>query len=112
MESMRLLKIARLIQKELAEYLRGAGRSLAPGCMISVTVVRMSPDLGMAKVYISVFPSAKAAEVAKILEEHAKSIRFELGTKIAKQVRHIPELRFYIDDSLDYAERIDELLKK
>ena len=112
MESMRLFKIARLIQKELAEYLRGEGRSLAPGSMISVTVVRMSPDLGMAKVYISVFPSAKAVEVAKILEEHAKSIRFELGKKIAKQVRHIPELRFYIDDSLDYAERIDELLKK
>ena len=112
MESMRMLKIGRLIQKELAEYLREAGQTVAHGNIISVTVVRMTPDLGLAKVYLSIFPSAQALSVVKVLEENNKTIRYELGRKIAKQVRIIPELRFYIDDSLDYAERIDELLKK
>jgi len=112
MESMRMLKIGRLIQKELAEYLRENGLTLAHGNIISVTVVRMTPDLGLAKVYLSIFPSAQALAVLKVLEENTKTIRFDLGKKIAKQVRIIPELRFYIDDSLDYAERIDELLKK
>lgn len=112
MESTRMLKIARLIQKELAEYFREAGRELGKGNLISVTVVRVSPDLGLAKVYLSIFPSAQAPVVLKTLEDQSKSIRYELGKKIAKQVRHIPELRFYLDDSLDYAQRIDDLLKK
>lgn len=112
MESTRMLKISRLIQKELAEYFRGAGTDLTLGSLISVTVVRVSPDLGMARVYLSIFPSEKAPEVVKVLGENAKTIRFELGRKIAKQVRHIPELKFFFDDSLDYAQRIDDLLKK
>lgn len=112
METTRQLKIARLIQKELAEILRGDASFAGPGSMVSVTQVRISPDLGQARSYISVFPSSKAAEAIKNLGEHARMIRFELGKKIGKQVRHIPELRFYVDDSLDYAERIDELLKQ
>lgn len=111
METTRQLKIARLIQKELAEFFRGKTELSGHGNMISVTQVRMSPDLSQARVYISVFPSAKAEETVKLLEEHGKMIRFELGKKIGKQVRHIPELRFYVDDSLDYVDRISELLK-
>ncbi|MFA6126521.1 MAG: 30S ribosome-binding factor RbfA [Bacteroidales bacterium] len=111
METTRQLKIARLIQKELAEYFRGNTHLSGPGNMISVTQVRMSPDLSQARSYISVFPSANAGEVVKVLEDQTKMIRFELGKKIGKQVRHIPELRFYVDDSLDYVERISELLK-
>jgi len=111
METTRQLKIARLIQKELAEFLRGNTQITGQGVMISVTQVRISPDLSQARIYISVFPSAKAEETNKNLEDQTKMIRYELGRKIAKQVRIIPELRFYIDDSLDYVARIDELLK-
>jgi ribosome-binding factor A len=111
METTRQLKISRLIQKELAEFFRGNNQMTVNGAMISVTQVRVTPDLSLAKSYISVFPSSNAEPVVKHLEEQAKMIRFELGKKIGKQVRHIPELRFYVDDSLDYAERIDELLK-
>ncbi|TSA35499.1 MAG: 30S ribosome-binding factor RbfA [Porphyromonadaceae bacterium] len=111
METTRQLKIARLIQKELAEYFRGEIGLADHGSMISVTQVRMSPDLSQAKSYISVFPSSRAEEIVKLLEEKTKMIRFELGKKIGKQVRHIPELRFYLDDSLDYVDRISELLK-
>jgi len=111
METTRQLKIARLIQKELAEFFRGNTALSGHGNMISVTQVRMSPDLSQAKSYISVFPSSKAEEIVKVLEEQSRMIRFELGKKIGKQVRHIPELRFYVDDSLDYVDRIGELLK-
>ncbi len=111
METTRQLKIARLIQKELAEFFRGNTALSGPGAMISVTQVRISPDLSQARSYISVFPSDKAEGVVKVLEDQTKMIRYELGKKIAKQVRHIPELRFYLDDSLDYVDRISELLK-
>lgn len=111
METTRQLKIARLIQKELAEIFRVDSNFTGHGSMISVTQVRMSPNLSQARSYISVFPSAKAAEIVKHLEDQNKMIRYELGKKIGKQVRHIPELRFYVDDSLDYVDRISELLK-
>jgi ribosome-binding factor A len=112
METTRQLKISRLIQKELAEYFRGTGVELGHGTLISVTVVRISPDLSVARVYLSIFPPAQRELILKGLEAQNKSIRFELGRKIARQVRHIPELKFFIDDSLDYAERIDQLLKQ
>lgn len=111
METTRQLKIARLIQKELAEFFRGNDHIAVHGTMISVTQVRISPDLSQARNYISVFPSSKAAEIVKLLEDQNKMIRYELGKKIGKQVRHIPELRFYVDDSMDYVDRISELLK-
>ncbi len=112
METTRQLKISRLIQKELAEYFRGTGQQLGQGTIITVTVVRISPDLAQARVYLSIFPPAQRDVILKGVENQVKSIRFELGRKIAKQVRHIPDLHFFIDDSLDYAERIDELLKR
>jgi ribosome-binding factor A len=111
METTRQLKVARLVQKELAEFFRGNSTFAGHGDMISVTQVRMSPDLSQARSYISVFPSARAEEIVKLLEEQNKMIRYELGKKIGKQVRHIPELRFYVDDSLDYVDRISELLQ-
>jgi ribosome-binding factor A len=112
MDTTRQLKIARLIQKELAEYFRRETGFAGPGSMISVTHVRISPDLSQARSYISVFPSSKAPEVVELMESQTKMIRYELGLKIGKQVRHIPELRFYVDDSLDYVEKISDLLKK
>ena len=80
--------------------------------MLTVSEVRVSPDLSVAKVYVSVFPSSKQDEVMKTLEVEAKSIRGELGRRVAKQLRIVPELDFYLDTTLDYAEHIEELLKK
>ena len=80
--------------------------------MLSVTTVRVSPDLSYARVYVSIFPSEKTEAVLASLEEKNKQIRFILGKKIGKQTRIVPELRFFVDDSLDYIDHIDSLLKQ
>ena len=82
------------------------------GIMVSVTRTRVSPDLSICTAYLSVFPSEKGEELLKNIESNIKTIRYELGSRVHNQLRIIPELRFFIDDSLDYIERIDELLKK
>ena len=82
------------------------------GAMVTVSEVRVSPDLSVAKVFVSIFPSAKAPEVMKIIQESVKTIRGDLGRLVAKQLRIVPELVFFQDTSLDYVEHIDELLKK
>ena len=82
------------------------------GVMVSVTRTRVSPDLSICTAYLSVFPSEKGEELLKNIESNTKTIRYELGTRVHNQLRIIPELCFFIDDSLDYIERIDELLKK
>ena len=111
METTRQQKVARQIQKDLSEIFMQTKRDVAQHKMITVTVVRMSPDLGLAKVYLSIFPSDDAEEFLKNLQQHhARHIRTELGKRI-KHLRIVPELTFFIDDSLDYAAHIDELLK-
>ena len=104
--------MAREIQKDLAEIIRSKGMAAFGGAMVTVSEVRISPDLSVAKVYVSIFPSARAAEVMEILNANLRSYRGELGHKIGKQMRIVPELVLYLDTSLDYAEHIDELLKK
>ena len=110
--STRQLKVARELQRDLAEIIRGKGMAMFSGSLVTVSEVRISPDLGIAKVYVSVFPSDKASTVLGILEDGKKGIRGELGRKVASQLRIVPELDFYLDSSLDYAEHIEELLKK
>lgn len=110
-ETTRQQKIARLIQKDLSEMFRAAPQNITQGKMVSVTIVRMSPDLSVAKVYLSIFPSDKPDDFLKNLKPHTKQIRFDLGKKVRHQLRIVPELAFFIDDSLDYAEHIDDLLK-
>ena len=110
--STRQLKVGREIQKAMAEILRSKGMAAFGGAMVTVSEVRISPDLSIAKIYVSIFPSEKADAVMGILNENMKSYRGELGRIVAKQFRIIPELVFYLDKSLDYAEHIDELLKK
>lgn len=110
MESTRQSKIARLIQKELSEIFLLQAKSMA-GVLVSVTSVRVSPDLSIARAYISVFPSERGDEIVSNLNGNVRSIRYELGSRLRHQLRIIPELKFFIDDSLDYLERIDELLK-
>ena len=111
MQETRQNKIARLLQKELSVIFQEQTRSLH-GVMVSVTRVKISPDLSICTAYLSIFPSEKSEEMIKNITKNEKQIRYELGTRVRYQLRIIPELRFFIDDSLDYIERIDELLKK
>ena len=109
MESTRQAKIARLIQKELSEIFRQQ-TAKTHGTLVSVSAVRVSPDLSIARAYLSVFPSAKAQEMIESINRSAKTIRYELAQKVRYQLRKTPELAFYLDDSLDYIEKIDSLL--
>ena len=111
METTRQNKLARLIQKELSEIFRLQTQSLK-GVLISVSACRISPDLSVCRVYLSVFPSNRSEEIVKNINANMKSVRYELGTRVRYQLRIIPELKFFVDDSLDYIEHIDELLKK
>lgn len=111
-ESTRQLKVAGELQKDLAEIIRSKGMAAFGGALVSVSGVKVSPDLSVAKVYVSVFPSEKSGSVMAILEENLRSIRGELGNKVAKQLRIVPEIAFFLDSSLDYVEHIEELLKK
>lgn len=110
METTRQNKIARLLQKELSEIFLLQTKSMH-GVLVSVSAVRISPDLSIARVYLSIFPSEKGEELIKSINANMKSIRYELGTRVRFQLRIIPELKFFLDDSLDYLEHIDELLK-
>lgn len=111
MEGTRLSKIERLIQKELGDIFQKQTQAM-PGTLISVSIVRVSPDLSVAKAYLSIFPSEKSKDLLEAIRTNTKAIRYDLGQRIRLQVRKIPELSFYIDDSLDYIERIDQLLQK
>lgn len=109
MESTRQAKIARLIQKELSEIFR-AQTAKTHGTLVSVSSVRVTPDLSMARAYFSVFPSAKAQEMIDSINKNVRTIRYELAQRVRYQLRKTPELSFYLDDSLDYIEKIDNLL--
>lgn len=111
METTRQNKIARLIQKELSDIFLLQTKAMH-GVLVSVSVVRISPDMSYARVYLSVFPSERSEAIVKNINDNMKSIRFELGNRVRHQLRIIPELKFFVDDSLDYAAHIDELLKK
>ncbi len=109
MESTRQAKISRLLQKELSEIFRRETAKMG-NIMVSVSSVKVSPDLSVAKAYLSVFPSENAPEVIENINRQAKTVRYELAQRTRFQLRRCPELQFYIDDSLDYLENIDRLL--
>lgn len=109
METKRQQKINRLIQKELGEIFLLQTKAM-PGVLVSVSGVRISPDLGIAKAYLSIYPSAVSGELLENIKSNAKAVRFDLGQRVGKQLRVVPELVFYLDDSLDYLENIDRLL--
>ena len=112
MESVRQQKVNKLLAKELAEIFRGESRSMFSGAFITVTGVRISPDLSSAKVYLSIMGNKDRKVIFKSIEEQNHVIRRKLGGIIGNQLRIVPELLFFLDDSLDYAMRIEELLKK
>lgn len=111
MDSTRQNRISRLLQKELSEYFRMESRGTYQGVMVSVTTVRVSPDLGVCKAFLSIFPSEKAKPVLELINTNKKQIRYALSAKLGQQLRKVPELIFFVDDSLDYIENIDNLLK-
>jgi ribosome-binding factor A len=110
--STRQLKVARELQRDLSEIIRSRGMAAFGGAMVTVSEVRISPDLSIAKVFVSIFPSDRAPQVMQLLGEEKRSLRGELGRRVASQLRIVPELDFYLDSTLDYAEHIEELLKK
>jgi ribosome-binding factor A len=111
MFSKRQVQVAGFIQKEIGELFLLHAKEWVPGKMLTVTVVRMTKDLGIANIYISVFPSEKSSDTINLLNKDVSKIRFELGNRIKNHVRRIPELKFFLDDSLDYIEKIDQALK-
>ena len=112
MENTRQQKIARLIQKDVAEILRLDVKGIIKGAMITVTKVVVSRDLSTAKIYLSIFAAEDKKEVVKGLNKHVREIRYNLGQRVRYQLRVIPELYFYEDDSLDYIDNIDRLLNE
>lgn len=109
MQETRQNKIARMLQKELSIIFQQQTRMMS-GVMVTVTRTKISPDLSICTAYLSVFPSEKAKEIMENINANEKTIRYELGTRIRHQMRIVPELRFFLDDSLDYIDRIDQLL--
>ena len=111
MQETRLNRVSRLLQKELASIFQSQTRAMHGG-LVSVTRVKISPDLSICTSYLSIFPSDKSEELLNNIRANEKTIRYDLGQRVRNQLRIVPELRFFIDDSLDYMERIDSLLKK
>ncbi|MDE6498874.1 MAG: 30S ribosome-binding factor RbfA [Muribaculaceae bacterium] len=111
MESTRQAKIARLLQKELSEIFR-LQTAKTHGTLVTVTAVRVSPDLSIARVYLSVFPADKGVAMLESINASARTVRYELAQRVRFQLRKTPELTFLLDDSLDYIENIDHLLQK
>ena len=110
--STRQLKVASQIKRDMAEIIRSRGMAAFDGALVSVSGVKISPDLSQAKGYVSIFPSSKAQTVMELIEAQSRALRGELGRRVGKQLRIVPELQFFLDDSLDYVEHIEELLKK
>ncbi|MFP4288172.1 MAG: 30S ribosome-binding factor RbfA [Bacteroidales bacterium] len=111
MESQRQKRINKLLQKDLGEILQRESPNKFLRAMITVTQVKVTSDLSIARIYISIF----GADPGKVIEQvklHTSEIRKQLGLRVKNQLRHVPELQFFIDDSLDYIENIEKLLKK
>ena len=110
MESKRQHKISKLLQKDLGEIIQLELRHVTRGAMVTVTKVYVTPDLSLAKVYLSLFAAKDSSELLKNIQRHASEIRGKLGNRIRHQLRVVPNLQFYLDDSLDYIENIEDLL--
>lgn len=110
METIRQERINNLLQKDLGEIFQIEMRHITQGAMITVTKVKVTPDLSVAKIYLSLFAAADKDELLKSIRSHTKEIRGKLGKRVRHQLRVVPDLSFYIDDSLDYIENLDNLL--
>ncbi len=111
METQRQQRVSRLIQKDIGEILQQSGGAWFPGAMITVTKVSVTADLSIARVYLSIF-GKDAKEVIRKVEMKGREIRKLLGFRVKNQLRQVPELHFFVDDSLDYIDNIDKLLNQ
>ncbi|MDE6681734.1 MAG: 30S ribosome-binding factor RbfA [Muribaculaceae bacterium] len=109
MEGKRQAKIARMLQKELSEIFRRQTAAMG-NVLVSVSAVRVSPDLSIAKAYLSIFPPEKSQQILDNIKQQNKTVRYELAQAVRQTLRKCPELAFYLDDSLDYIDNIDRLL--
>lgn len=112
METTRQQKIARQIQKDVAEIFQKEGAEFVRGSLVTVTTVRVSPDFNYARIYLSIFPFEHNTQVMQTLEHNNWFIRKELGRRIRNQIKTIPELQFFLDDSLEYIDHIEQALNK
>src|SRR4249919_1046135 len=111
MDSTRQNKFAQLIQKEVAELFQKEGSTFYGNSFVTVTKAKVTPDLAIARIYLSIFKDKDPQALIKHITEQRFHIRKKLGNKIKNQARIIPELEFYLDDSLDYAEKIHNIMK-
>jgi ribosome-binding factor A len=112
MASTRQNKVSRLLQKELGEIFQREGSGMFSGKLTTVTRVEISSDLGQARIHLSIFPALLKEDFENIMEDKVSHIRYELGNRIRHQLRGVPELNFFLDDSLDYIDNIDRLLNE
>ena len=112
METTRQPKIARQIQRDIADIFQKEGRDLLRGTLVTVTEVRVSPDFNYAKIYVSIFPFDKAPEPMAVLDKQNRFIRRELGRRIKDQLKSVPEIQFFLDDSLEYIEHLEQAMKE
>ncbi len=112
MTGTRPLKVSRLLQKELGDILQRESRNLFGGAFITVTAVRVTPDLSLARIHVSLFLTKDPKALLASIKSHTKEIRKILGNRVRNQLRIVPALEFFIDDSMDYVENIERLLKK
>ena len=112
METTRQPKIARQIQRDISDIFQKEGRDLLRGTLVTVTEVRVSPDFNYAKIYVSIFPFDKAPETMAVLDKQNRFIRRELGRRIKDQLKSVPEIQFFLDDSLEYIEHLEQAMKE
>ncbi len=111
-ESTRQQKVAKQIQRDIADIFLHEFRELFSGVLITVTAVRVSPDFGYAKIYVSLFPFNRGEDVINTLKRENWAVRKALGQRIRHQLKNVPEIDFYLDDSLEYIENIDRAINK
>lgn len=112
MATIRQNKVSRLLQREMGDIFQKEGKNILPGALITVTNTEMSPDLSIAKIYVTVLGNIKPKEALEILMQKKSELRHELSHRVKHQLRIVPDLRFYIDESYDAMKHIEDLLKK
>jgi len=112
MESKRQQKFARVIQKELGEVFQREGNHYLPGAMITITQIRVTSDLSIAKVYLSFYKVISQSQALTTIQSQAREIRYKLGEKIRDQVRAVPQLNFFLDDTQEYSERMERIFSQ
>jgi ribosome-binding factor A len=112
MESKRQQKFAGVLQQDLAAIFQREGMAYLPNTLVTITKVRVTPDLAIARVFLSFFNNVNVQQSLQTVKSHASEIRYKLGARIKDQVRVIPQLEFFVDDTNEYVERMDKIFDK